>query len=152
METTNTIEAPVHYNPNQLVTYKVIDLDATDQAIHYPTIKVVDLEWELEEGRRKSKRLDEYSSKVTQVENRLADYLEMDSEDIVSELCDIFGFNPTKEIEFEGTATFSGTISIPLSELADFDINSVDLNVEINSWSHDIDIDNVEVDDVRSLR
>ena len=152
METTNVIEAPVHYNPNQLVTYKVIDLDATDQAIHYPTIKVVDLEWELEEGRRKSKRLDEYSSKVTQVENRLADYLEMDSEDIVSELCDIFGFNPTKEIEFEGTATFSGTISIPLSELADFDINSVDLNVEINSWSHDIDIDNVEVDDVRSLR
>ena len=151
METTNTVEAPVHYNPNQLVTYKVIDLDATDQAIHYPTIKVVDLEWELEEGRRKSKRLDEYSSKVTQVENRLADYLEMDSEDIVSELCDIFGFNPTKEIEFEGTATFSGTISIPLSELADFDINSVDLNVEINSWSHDIDIDNVEVDDVRSL-
>ena len=151
METTNIVDAPVHYNPNQLVTYKVIDLDATDQAIHYPTIKVVDLEWELEEGRRKSKRLDEYSSKVTQVENRLADYLEMDSEDIVSELCDIFGFNPTKEIEFEGTATFSGTISIPLSELADFDINSVDLNVEINSWSHDIDIDNVEVDDVRSL-
>jgi hypothetical protein len=152
METTNTIEAPVHYNPNQLVTYKVIDLDATDQTVQYPTIKVVDLEWELEQGRRKSKRLDEYSSKVTQVENRLADYLEMDSEDIVSELCDIFGFNPTKEIEFEGTATFSGTISIPLSELADFDINSVDLNVEINSWSHDIDIDNVEVDDVRSLR
>ena len=152
METTNVIEAPVHYNPNQLVTYKVIDLDATDQTISWPTVKVVDLEWELEQGRRKSKRLDEYSSKVTQVENRLADYLEMDSEDIVSELCDIFGFNPTKEIEFEGTATFSGTISIPLSELADFDINSVDLNVEINSWSHDIDIDNVEVDDVRSLR
>jgi len=151
METTNVIEAPVHYNPNQLVTYKVIDLDATDQTISWPTVKVVDLEWELEQGRRKSKRLDEYSSKVTQVENRLADYLEMDSEDIVSELCDIFGFNPTKEIEFEGTATFSGTISIPLSELADFDINSVDLNVEINSWSHDIDIDNVEVDDVRSL-
>jgi len=151
METNNETVAPVHYNPNQLVTYKVIDLDATDQTVQYPTIKVVDLEWELEQGRRKSKRLDEYSSKVTQVENRLADYLEMDSEDIVSELCDIFGFNPTKEIEFEGTATFSGTISIPLSELADFDINSVDLNVEINSWSHDIDIDNVEVDDVRSL-
>jgi hypothetical protein len=151
METINTVEAPVHYNPNQLVTYKVIDLDATDQTVQYPTIKVVDLEWELEQGRRKSKRLDEYSSKVTHVENRLADYLEMDSEEIVSELCSIFGFNPTKEVEFEGTATFSGTISIPLSELADFDINSVDLNVEINSWSHDIDIDNVEVDDVRSL-
>jgi len=152
METTNTVETPLHYNPNQLVTYKVIDLDATDQAIQYPTVKVTDLEWDLEQGRRKSKRLDEYSSKVAHVESRLADYLEMDSEDIVSELCEIFGFNPTKEIEFEGTATFSGTISVPLSELSDFDINSVDFNVDINSWSHDIDIDNIEVDDVRSLR
>ena len=111
----------------------------------------MDLEWELEQGRRKSKRLNEYVEKVGHVESRLADYLEMDAEEIVSELCNIFGFNPTKEIEFEGTATFSGTISIPLSELADFDINSVDLNVEINSWSHDIDIDNVEVDYITTV-
>jgi hypothetical protein len=112
---------------------------------------VTDLEWDLENYRRKSKRLNEYVEKVAHVESRLADYLEMDSEEIVSELCSIFGFNPTKEIEFEGTATFSGTISVPLSELSDFDINSIDFNVDINSWSHDIDIDNVEVDDVRSL-
>ncbi len=151
METINTVEAPVHYNPNQLVTYKVIDLDATDQTVQYPTIKVVDLEWELEQGRRKSKRLDEYSSKVTHLENRLSDYLEMDAEEIVSDICNIFGFNPTKEIEFEGTATFSGTISVPLSELSDFDINSIDFNVDITSWSHDVDVDSIEVDDVRSL-
>jgi hypothetical protein len=148
METTNTIEAPVHYNPNQLVTYKVIDNNETT----YPTVKVVDLEWDLDNYRRKSNRLDEYSSKVTHLESRLSDYLEMDSEEIVSELCEIFGFNPTKEIEFEGTATFSGTISVPLSELSDFDISSVDFNVDITSWSHDVDVDSIEVDDVRSLR
>ncbi|NDB85952.1 MAG: hypothetical protein EB127_25120 [Alphaproteobacteria bacterium] len=152
METTNETVAPVHYNPNQLVTYKVIDLDATDQAIQYPTVKVTDLEWDLENYRRKSKRLNEYVEKVGHVESRLADYLEMDSEEIVSELCEIFGFNPTKEIEFEGTATFSGTISVPLSDLSEFDINNVDFNVDINSWSHDIDINTVDVDDVTILR
>ena len=152
METTNMTEAPIHYNPNQLVTYKVIDLDATDQTISWPTVKVVDLEYELDNGRRKSKRLNEYIEKVGHVERRLADYLEMDAEEIVSELCEIFGFNPTKEIEFEGTATFSGTISVPLSDLADFDINNVDFNVDINSWSHDIDINTVDVDDVTILR
>ena len=152
METTNTVEAPVHYNPNQLVTYKVIDLDATDQTISYPTTKVTELEWDLEQGRRKSKRLNEYVEKVAHVESRLADYLEMDAEEIVSELCEIFGFNPTKEIEFEGTATFSGTISVPLSDLSEFDINNVDFNVDINSWSHDIDINTVDVDDVTILR
>ena len=47
METTNETVAPLHYNPNQLVTYKVIDLDAAEQTTSWPTVKVVDLEWEL---------------------------------------------------------------------------------------------------------
>ena len=151
METTNIVDAPVHYNPNQLVTYKVIDLDATDQTISWPTVKVVDLESELEQGRRKSKRLNEYIEKVGHVENRLADYLEMDAEDIVSELCNIFGFNPTKEIEFEATATITGTITVPLSDVADFDINDVDLNISIDAYSYDIDDYNVEVDHITTL-
>ena len=147
METTNEIVAPLHYNPNQLVTYKVIDLDAADQTISWPTVKVVDLEWELEQGRRKSKRLNEYVEKVGHVESRLADYLEMDSEDIVSELCNIFGFNPTKEIEFEATATITGRVLVPLSDLASFDIDDVDLTVYADSHSHDAEID-VEVDHI----
>jgi len=151
METTNETVAPVHYNPNQLVTYKVIDLDATDQAISWPTVKVVDLEWELEQGRRKSKRLNEYVEKVGHVESRLADYLEMDAEEIVSELCNIFGFNPTKEIEFEATATITGTISVPLSDVSDFDINNVDLSINIDSYSYDIDDYNVEVDYITTV-
>ena len=156
METTNETNetvAPVHYNPNQLVTYKVIDLDATDQAISYPTSKVTSIEWELEQGRRNLKSLLGLQNSVNKLENSLSDWIENeDSADtIVSEICNIFGFNPTKQIEFEATATFSGTISVPLSELADFDINSVDFNVDVNSWSHDVDVDNIEVDDVRSL-
>jgi hypothetical protein len=151
METTNETVAPVHYNPNQLVTYKVIDSDATDQTISWPTVKVVDLEWELEQGRRKSKRLNEYVEKVGHVESRLADYLEMDAEEIVSELCNIFGFNPTKEIEFEATATITGTISVPLSDVSDFDINNVDLNINIDSYSYDIDDYNVEVDYITTV-
>ena len=151
METTNEIVAPLHYNPNQLVTYKVIDSDAAGQTISWPTVKVVDLEWELEQGRRKSKRLNEYVEKVGHVESRLADYLEMDSEDIVSELCNIFGFNPTKEIEFEATATITGTITVPLSDVADFDINDVDLNISVDAYSYEIDDYNVDVDHITTL-
>jgi hypothetical protein len=151
METTNETVAPLHYNPNQLVTYKVIDLDAADQTISWPTVKVVDLEWELEQGRRKSKRLNEYVEKVGHVESRLADYMEMDSEEIVSELCNIFGFNPTKEIEFEATATITGTITVPLSDVADFDINDVDLNISVDAYSYEIDDYNVDVDHITTL-
>ena len=134
-----------------MVTYKVIDSDAAEQPTSWPTVKVVDLEWELEQGRRKSKRLNEYVEKVGHVESRLADYLEMDSEDIVSELCNIFGFNPTKEIEFEATATITGTITVPLSDVADFDINDVDLNISVDAYSYEIDDYNVDVDHITTL-
>jgi hypothetical protein len=47
METTEIVQAPEHYNPNQLVTYKVIN----DGNATYPTSKVVDLEWTLHNAR-----------------------------------------------------------------------------------------------------
>ena len=147
METTNETVVPLHYNPNQLVTYKVIDLDATDQTISYPTVKVTDIEWDLEQNRRSAKNLAQYISNVNMLENRLPDYLEMDSEEIVSDICSIFGFNPTKEIEFEATARITGTVDIPLSELKDFDIDNIDLYVNVDSYAYNIDAD-AEIEDL----
>ena len=146
METTETL-VPEHYNPNQLVTYKVINGTETT----YPTSKVTDIEWKLENYRYINNRLSEYSSKATQLQERLADYLEMDSEDIVSDICSIFGFNPTKEVEFEATATITGTITIPLADVADFDVNNVDLNIDVSAYSYEIDDYNVEVDYITTL-
>ena len=146
METTETL-VPEHYNPNQLVTYKVINGTETT----YPTSKVTDIEWKLEKYRYLDKRLNEYVEKVGQLSERLADYMEMDSEEIVSDICSIFGFNPTKEIEFEGTVTFSGTISVPLADVADFDIDLINFDVDINSDSGDVMIYNAEVDNVTTL-
>jgi hypothetical protein len=147
METTNEATVPEHYNPHQLVTYKVINGNETT----YPTSKVTDIEWKLSQYRYVDRRLSEYSSKVGQLEDRLADYLEMDAEDIVEDICSIFGFNPTKEIEFEGTITFNGTISVPLSDVADFDIDSINFDVDINSDSGDVTIYSTEVDNVTTL-
>ena len=147
METNNETVVPLHYNPNQLVTYKVIDLDATDQTISYPTVRVTDIEWDLEQNRRSAKNLAQYISHVNMLENRLPDYLEMDSEEIVSDICSIFGFNPTKEIEFEATATITGRVLVPLSDLASFDIDDVDITVYADSHSHDVEVD-VEIDHI----
>ena len=148
--TTNETVVPLHYNPNQLVTYKLIDLDATDQTIAYPTVKVTELEWDLEQARKKSKRLSEYSDRVGQLENRLADYLDMDSEEIVADICSIFGFNPTKEIEFEASVTVTGTVQIPLADLKDFDIDNLNLYVNVDSYDYDISAD-AEVDNIITL-
>jgi hypothetical protein len=150
METNNETVVPAHYNPNQLVTYKVIDLDATDQTISYPTVKVTDIDWDLEQNRRSAKNLAQYISNVNMLENRLPDYLEMDSEEIIADICSIFGLNPTREIEFEATATITGTVSIPLSDLKDFDIDNLDLYVNVDSYAYEISAD-AEVENISML-
>ena len=149
METTNEIVVPNHYNPNQIVTYKIIDSEAhqTDYANWYPTVKVSDLEWELHQHRLEKRALNRYTQHVNMLESRLPDYLDMDSEEIVADICSIFGFNPTKEIQFEATATITGTISVPLDEVANFDVSDIDINVyaELNSYDGeaDVEIDNI---------
>jgi hypothetical protein len=147
METNNETVVPEHYNANQLVTYKVI---STEGIATYPTVKVADLEWDLEQNRRNAKNLAQYISNVNMLENRLADYLDMDSEEIVSDICSIFGFNPTKEIEFEATATITGTVCIPLAELKDFDIDNLNLYVSVDSYEYDINAD-AEVDNITTV-
>ena len=149
METTNEIVVPNHYNPNQIVTYKIIDSEAheTDYANWYPTVKVSDLEWELQQHRIERRELNRYTKHVNLLESRLPDYLDMDSEEIVADICSIFGFNPTKEIEFEATATITGTVLVPLDEVANFDVSNIDINVyaELNSYDGEID---VEIDNI----
>ena len=144
METNETtIEAPAHYNPSQLVTYKVIDGDT----VTYPTEKVTSIEYELDRGRYWRKQWDSLSGKVARLENDLEQYLDADAEDIVNAICELFGFNPTKEIEFEATARISGTIEIPLSELKDFDIDNIDLFVNVDSYNYTINAD-AEIEDL----
>jgi hypothetical protein len=150
METTETmVQTAAPYNPNQLVTYKVINNgEAT-----YPTSKVVDIEYQLENARSTDRQLSSLRLSVSNLEDMLPKWLEDETstEEIVSDICQLFGFNPTKDIEFEATITVSGIITVPLAELNDFDIDNVDLNVDVNSYSHDVDIQNVEVDNLTTL-
>lgn len=140
---TNTISAPEHYNPNQLVTYKVIG----DNETTYPTAKVVDIEYSLHLGRTSAKAITELKSKIRQLEENLTEYIDSDSETIIADICEIFGFNPTREIEFEATARITGTVSVPLSQLADFDINDIYLTAYPESHTHEIYAD-VEIEDI----
>ena len=146
METSNEVVVPEHYNPNQLVTYKVI----ADNTVTYPTTKVTDIEWALESYRKTKENSYAQSRKIAQLEESLSDYLDMDSEDIVVNICEIFGFNPTKEIEFEATVKVTGTVSVPLSQVSEFDINDIDLRVDVECYNYDISCD-AEVEDISTI-
>lgn len=146
METTTETVVPEHYNPNQLVTYKVIENGETT----YPTRKVTDVEYDLDRGRYWKNAWTELSGKVARLENDLSEFLDMDAEDIIVAICDIFGFNPSKEIEFEASVTVTGTVQIPLADLKDFDIDNLNLYVNVESYDYDISAD-AEVDNIITL-
>lgn len=141
--TTSETVVPEHYNPNQLVTYKEIE----GESVRFPTTKVTEIEYELDRGRYWRKQWDQLSGKVARLENDLESYLEMDAEEIVSAICEIFDFNPTKEVYFEATARINGTVSIPLSELKDFDIDDINLYCSVDSYDYTINAD-AEVEDL----
>jgi hypothetical protein len=70
-----------------------------------------------------------------------------DVNDIAQNLCNIIDYQPTKEINFTATMSFSGTIQVPANEAEDFDLHSAleDAYVDINHG--DIVIDSYELYD-----
>lgn len=70
-----------------------------------------------------------------------------DIEDIAQNLCNIIDYNPTKEISFTATMSFSGTIQVPANEAEDFDLTAAleEAYVDINHG--DVIIDSYELYD-----
>ena len=91
-------------------------------------------------------------SQVNQIiDNLTEDYWYSDSTDkdeVLSELCDIIGHNPTKEICFTATIRFNGRIDVPLSDVGEFSISDAlsDAYVDVNNG--DIVIDDYDIEEV----
>ena len=115
------------------------------------TDKVTDLEWELHVGRANSKIAEERRSDMNWLEGQIVEWYDpnYDKEDVLQALAEKFGLNPVKEIEVQGTVSFSGTINVPLSEIADFDVSNVTIDVELSSYEYDADlnVDDIQVED-----
>ena len=70
---------------------------------------------------------------------------ESEASDILEAVCEIIDYNPVKTIQFEGVIHFSGSMDIPMNEVADFDLTSAleDVYVDINNGN--VVIDNYEL-------
>ena len=138
----------VPYNPNLLVTYKAIpETYAAPESPTFMTDKVTDLEWELHQGRFNANIAAERRGDIEWLEEQIVEWYDpnYDKEDVLKALAEHFKLNPVKEMSVYGTVTFSGTISIPLSEIEDFDLSNVTIEAEVSSYEYDADL---TVDDV----
>jgi hypothetical protein len=122
-----TKEEPMIENALPELTAKITELELKLQQADY---------WKAEHGRIGSQLIDLINASYDGDE---------DASFILESLCEIIDYNPVKTIQFEGVIHFSGSMDIPRSEVANFDLTSAleDVYVDINNG--DVVIDNYEL-------
>ena len=136
------------YNPNLLVTYKSIK----NGEVTYPTVKMNELEYELDSYRRQTDRLNEAQSKINQIiDNLSADGWynpNTEKSEVLSDLCEILGHEPKQSVTITATVSVEVTYDIPLEEVEDFDAKYfLQDNLSIDSYNGDVCIDSFDVED-----
>lgn len=152
MEETTTIESDalhspaVPYNPDLLVTYKVLHGYSNPE---YTTSKVASLEWDLHNGRQSQKNVSLLQSKINTAKDIILEAYEMsDDQETLQSIAEALGIELTRDIQFTATIEVSGTITLNLLEDYDLESEITDcLYVDANNGS--IQIDDQEVCHVR---
>lgn len=152
MEETTTIGSDafhspaVEYNPNLLVTYKVLHGYSDPE---YTTSKVASLEWDLHNGRQSQKTVSLLQSKINTVKDIILEaYTDSDDQDTLQSIAEALGIELTRDIQFTATVEVSGTVTLNLLEDYDLESEITDcLYVDANNGN--IVIDEQEVCHVR---
>jgi hypothetical protein len=117
MEETNTVTVPDTYNPNLLVTYKVIRGYSDAE---YATDKVTSIEWDLHNARQAQKTNGVLQSKIDLVKDIITEaYADSQDQDTLRAIAEALGIELTRTVEWTASIEVSGTIEIDL--LSDYD-------------------------------
>jgi hypothetical protein len=149
MEETNTVTVPDTYNPNLLVTYKVIRGYSDAE---YATDKVTSIEWDLHNARQAQKTNGVLNGKIDAVKEIICEaYADSQDQDTLREIAEALSIELIKEVEWTASIEVSGTYSYNILE-NDYDL---DLESEITdaifaeSNNGNIEIGDQEVCNVR---
>jgi hypothetical protein len=151
METTETTvtTVPDTYNPNLLVTYKVIRGYSDAE---YQTDKVTSIEWDLHNARQAQKHNAVLQGKIDAVKEIICEaYPDSQDQDTLREIAEALSIELIKEVEFTASIEVTGTYSFNILE-NDYDM---DLESEVtdalfaDSNNGNIEIGDTEVCNVR---
>jgi len=145
--TTPAVTIPDTYNPNLLVTYKVIHGYSDPE---YTTAKVASLEWDLHNARQTQKSNSVLHSKIDTVKDIITEaYADSSDQETLQAIAEALGIELTREVEWSATIEVSGTISVDLLE-GDVDVEQeIYDNLYVDSQNGQIEIVDTEVCNVR---
>ena len=127
MEDTNygatvTPVVPESYNPNLLVTYKVIRGYSDAE---YATDKVTSIEWDLHNSRTNSKLIQVLNSKIDTVKDIITEaYADSDDQETLRAIAEALDIELTRTVQWSASIEVSGTIELDLLAGYDTDIES----------------------------
>lgn len=149
---TTTIESDafhspaVPYNPDLLVTYKVIKGYSDPE---YTTSKVASLEWDLHNGRQSQKTVGVLQDKINTAKDIIAEaYVDSSDQDTLRSIAEALGIELTRTIEFTCSIEVSGTVEVDLLDDYELEDDIAD-NLYVDSQSGRIEIGDIEVCHVR---
>ena len=150
METTETpaVTVPDTYNPNLLVTYKVIRGYSDAE---YATDKVTSIEWDLHNSRTNSKTVQVLNSKIDTVKDIITEaYADSDDQETLRAIAEALDIPLTRTVEWTASIEVSGTIELDLLSDYDTDLESeITDNLFADSHHGNIEVIDQEVCHVR---
>ena len=138
----------VNYNPDLLVTYKVIHGYSDPE---YTTSKVTSLEWDLHNGRQSQKTVSALQSKITTVKDIITEaYSDSEDQETLRAIAEALDIELTRSVDFTCTIEVSGTMEIDLLSDWGNDLeDEVTDNLYVESQSGRIEIGDIEICHVR---
>jgi hypothetical protein len=148
-DATISTTVPDTYNPNLLVTYKVIRGYSDAE---YATDKVTSIEWDLHNSRTNSKAIAVLQDKISTVKDIITEaYEDSDDKDTLRAIAEALSIELVREVLFTATLEVSGTYTYNILD-SDYEL---DLDSEVtdalyaDSNNGNIQIDDTEVCHVR---
>jgi hypothetical protein len=136
----------VEYNPDLLVTYKVIHGYSDPE---YTTSKVASLEWDLHNARQAQKTNGVLTNKISLVKDIITEaYADSQDQDTLRDIAEALDISLTRTIEWSATIEVSGTMDIDILEDIDVEQEIYD-NLYVDSQNGQIEIGDTEVCNAR---
>jgi len=149
METDTTVSPAVNYNPDLLVTYKVLHGYSDPE---YATDKVRNIEWDLHNARQNSKTVSTLQSNINTVKDIITEaYTDSDDQETLRAIAEALGIELIKEVQFTASVEVTGTYSYNILD-SDYEPDLTDEVTDAlyaDSNNGNITIDDTEVCNVR---
>ena len=147
-DATISTTVPDTYNPNLLVTYKVIKGYSDAE---YATDKITSIEWDLHNARKNSKHNAVLLSKIDTVKDIITEaYGDSDDQETLRSIAEALDIALTRTIEWSATIEVSGTMELDLLEDSDTDVEQeIYDNLSVDTNHGNIEVIDQEVTNVR---